>query len=570
MVGLILPAAVARTGPNVSAVGTWWVEPSSLTAHVESRWSGSSLSFIEWTVPAGMSVRDVTVRDLRSWAQHGSRVQVWLERPSDEIAVVWRAWQPRGDAATVPIEIPAVAYPQAGSTSFTTRVRSTNGGTVVPSFKGPAPEILSSAAPGEISWKSPDSVPVEITLLPPPKNVPVRIRTSIRQVGDRCQSTTTIDLGALPRNRPQLLSVIVADSAKNDVQISAPPSATTAEVAARSEERRWDIGLPSGDGDRRLVTVTMTSESIAREVWRLPSTRVRFGPRHEAVADHRIVLESAGLALAVSRNLDQVGPSEWRTTGTDWTAEIGARDREHRAAARAQVIAAYSGDIWFYRGRFTISPGAVQLHPSAGSSIHRVEMDGTALTPPSDVVELPDSGREHSVVLEWSSRDFISSLPRIVGANGEIGFSSEWEIRVPAGLAIVGVGAHVLEESPSHVNSSDDIPEIFRRGTPRRFRVGEGRELQIQVTPARHSPSRVPLVAALFVLVAIGVLLLLRSRRTSPEQAAAMGVLAVLAMGPSALGFLLIPAVVAIWRGAKVVVRWAGGGGHPEPTWGIS
>jgi hypothetical protein len=71
----------------------------------------------------------------------------------------------------------------------------------------------------------------------------------------------------------------------------------------------------------------------------------------------------------------------------------------------------------------------------------------------------------------------------------------------------------------------------------------------------------------LFVLVA--VLAVFRPRGSMPEQAALLGILAAIALGPAAAAFLLVPAGVIAWRIANSFLRVARPRNH-EPAWATS
>jgi hypothetical protein len=439
---------------------------------------------------------------------------------------------------------------------------------VVDGKNSPA-DPIPTLAPGELAWRTSNPQSVPITLLPPAQWA-LPVRTDVRTIGGQFQSTSTIELKKLPAHRPHLLSLIVPDPRDDEIHVSATPGIAPVEIETNGSDRRWDIYIPTAAAEPAL-SITTTSGPSARDSWRLPHVALRAGPRHQATLAQRIVFESAEVTLAASSNIERVGPSEWRTTGAEWLAEAARTSdvtRDARAKITAHITAARAGGRWVYRGQFHISPnrsGPLWIQSPHGTTLHAIEVDGVVL--PVDAQLSDIAGR--TVVLRWSSALPMWSPPQLVGPSGAIGLGeSEWLIRVPSGLRIAETGSDAVELTGVENATPDDLDSLSH-GSPRHFRVGEGKSLKVEFASTSQPAIRWPLVVALSLFVLVAILAVFRPRGTAPEQAALVGVLAAIALGPAAAAILLVPAGVIAWRIANSLRRAVRPRKH-EPAWATS
>jgi len=89
----------------------------------------------EFDVPNGLQLHDVWATDLAGWSRSGSRVQVWLNRPMNEVIVRWAGQLPNPTPADGLLELPLPRWPSAVAKlaePLAIRVRSAAGWVILP------------------------------------------------------------------------------------------------------------------------------------------------------------------------------------------------------------------------------------------------------------------------------------------------------------------------------------------------------------------------------------------------------------------------------------------------------
>ena len=71
--------------------------------------------------------------------------------------------------------------------------------------------------------------------------------------------------------------------------------------------------------------------------------------------------------------------------------------------------------------------------------------------------------------------------------------------------------------------------------------------------PTGPDEARWPLAVALILWLGVAALSLLWPQVTAPEQAAGLGALAALTLGPAGAVLWLVPAGVVVWRSARLI-----------------
>ena len=162
-----LTMTVRAATPAQSATESinWWLQPGRLIGISETRWTGTNLSLLEWTLPTDVVAVELSARDLLCWSQRDGRIQAWFERPVTDPTVNWRAYRlvARGGR----IDVPVAGHPSATSDDVTSRVRALDGWTVEPDAGGPKYEWLPPQSPTELGWRSAGGRSVGIRAIPP-------------------------------------------------------------------------------------------------------------------------------------------------------------------------------------------------------------------------------------------------------------------------------------------------------------------------------------------------------------------------------------------------------------------
>lgn len=101
------------------------------TADGAFRVTGREVGAFEFDLPPAVELRDVRAADLKGWSRSGSRVQVWLARPTADLTVRWAGQFAAGDGR---VELPLPQPSAAGgwASPLTVRVRPAAGWVVRP------------------------------------------------------------------------------------------------------------------------------------------------------------------------------------------------------------------------------------------------------------------------------------------------------------------------------------------------------------------------------------------------------------------------------------------------------
>lgn len=307
---------------------TWWAGPGRILGIGETRWTGSGLCMLEWTLPPSVAVTDVGARNLAAWSQTGGQVQAWFDRPVTDPVVAWRAVRslPDGPAR---IRVPVAGHPSAPADRVTTRVRPLDGWVL----DGKVADTLSPTAPGEIAWQSAGERSVDLRVLAPAAAIRLPVSTICHDDGSTVRQETDIDLSNLPPDRGHRVSMLVRTGDAKAVRVRVPAPVTLAEGRPEAGYRRWDLFVPPGSTPIITVSVAGPMPSALSQV------RVRLAPHTEATLDHRFRLDPDHLALKDAFGLKPSGPGQWQADGPVWRGDVtrapafvaggGSKERQH-------------------------------------------------------------------------------------------------------------------------------------------------------------------------------------------------------------------------------------------------
>jgi hypothetical protein len=546
-----------EAAPSATETVGWWVQDGRLVGAGESRWVGGNLSLLEWTFPPDVQVTDLTARMPVRWSQAGGRVQAWFDRPVTDPVVTWRAVRP-GEGPVVAVPVPG--HPAARTDRIVVRVRGLGGRVLT--FADPPSEVqgLPPEVPGELAWQATEGRSVRVRVLPPVAAARLRARTSCTVEGGRIRTDSKIELSGLPPERGHLLTVTVAPGEGTDVQLAARPPVTAADAGAEGARRRWMVFVPPGAAGMAAVSVTTTTNGSAV----IPSLRVRLGPAADADVDHFVHLDRR-LILSDRRGLERIGPGEWRLSDSGLRPRLSVADRVagpgDPAVERAEVTAAPAGEKWLYRGRYLVAAGeADRLRVVAPPMCRWLEaaQSGVLLPVGNGPLHLPPSAGPRVLTLLWES-DRPAWEPAGVRSEADpLAFTGvEWTVVVPPGFRPEGdfrdtAGPAAPVEFKDHWTEDR---EVFANGAPYRLRAPDGRVLDLQLVAATEPRPGWRLAAAVGLWLVVAGLAALRPHRTRPEQAAGLGALAAVALGPAAVAFWLVP-VYAAGRRLRQFARW--------------
>lgn len=89
--------------PSSSVTGhqelTWFLSDRRSEVRGVATWKSpnANLTFVEWELPVGVQLSEVRGNEVRAWSRSGTRVQVWLQKPCEEVKLNWTGSVPRPD-----------------------------------------------------------------------------------------------------------------------------------------------------------------------------------------------------------------------------------------------------------------------------------------------------------------------------------------------------------------------------------------------------------------------------------------------------------------------------------------
>jgi hypothetical protein len=549
------PIRLVTSASTVTETATWCVEPTRLTGIAETRWSGSAISVLEWTLPATFTVNEVSGRNIVAWSQSGGRVQAWLDRPVSDATVSWRASRPRapGDGRTA--SIPAVRYSSVNTANLVRRVRSLNGWVLAPSRDGLPKEPLAPQSPGELGWRCSADSEVELLLLPPKRESALDMRTVVDQHGDRVHSAHAIDLRTLDAARPHVLSVFVTTSRDDDVQLTAAPGFFVRDDGnKRSTVRRWDIGIPLGRPAEGSIAVEVHSSPGAIGSWRLPRVDVRFGGDQEPILSETVAVETDAITLCDTIGLDRVGTSQWRVVRRPRQATVarsaGLRHGELVRVTGAQISAGRVGRIWEFRCDCTLTysgPTVLTAGAPIDGRLRTFELDDMAVGTTDEKtgnVYLPSESGSHSLRLQWSASELTGGMPELRVGTALVSLGDvDFVVYAPPSLGIETTGTGIRESTDLRPPANMPTDRPFH-GSPNCYRIAAGQSLDVHVVPEKPQL----LTWQHLLLAGLWLVTLSLAMIGAPETVGCIAVFTAIVIGPPAAAILLIPVGIVGWR----------------------
>jgi hypothetical protein len=315
---------------------------------------------VRLTLPAGLSVAEfdlpdvlldeVRAPDLATWVRSGSRVQLWLKKPTRELTVRWsgRLTGPAAKGEKTGIGLP-VPRPPAGPGTTALRVRPVEGWLALPE---PAPGVRwqpAGPAPTAELVAEVEAETARVALVPPAVPGAVSISESAETAGAGLRYTATLTVPPIA-GRPQHFAVTLAGiPARAEAELRGPQGVGISSTGAGPDGPRWSIVVPATVAGPLVFTAT-----ARLSFGRLPEPQVTFGGAPVGRSDHNTLLLGPGLTLTD-------GPPGWRPATTEEAAGLQKAGREPPVG----------GSVWVSRdpaGQWTVTatpPGGTPSAPPA-------------------------------------------------------------------------------------------------------------------------------------------------------------------------------------------------------------
>jgi hypothetical protein len=589
------PPAPVRCRQDV----TWQVGPRQAGLRATATVTGLDnvpLSFVEWEVPGGLALAEVSGPNVRSWTASGSRLLVWLQKPVNETTVQLSGWLPRPREGGR-FDLPLV---RVEGRSLATTLRVAGDGLILK--PGALSNLTFHPDPSGTSrdWNyssDQDNYGGSFATVSAAPRAELRLLTFAEIRDQRLTFVTTLD-AQVSRGELRHLVISVRNWEGKDLRLDAPLADSLHEQHPRPGDTVWFLELRPGAKEHYQLTVTGSAPLGSLAELLLPDVRVETTDpgsipveRWVAVAGSDLAAEDAsGLAARAdgpalltrwpreAERLRRAGGQVWEVKADDWRLRL--RPRAPKAPAPVQVLgtehaaAVADGQRWVYQSTFRLSHEAgaeLNLALPKGIEVLALTLNGERVPPllaEPDHLWLPlRQGRGSCVLcLTWAPRAGKSETgmdlvplegPRLSGiANGPV----VWTVHVPDGYDVKSPprGERVetanlerLRTTSAGTSFTVDLAP-FPRGRSYSWQSVDGDALYL----VSHSTqeSRQALAWSMLLLMLLLALWALAHffRATWPEQLALLGCLAALLLSPV---FLLLPAGAIGYR-LFGIVRW--------------
>ncbi|MCE9531704.1 MAG: hypothetical protein K8T89_11365 [Planctomycetes bacterium] len=440
---------LARPASRAHQELVWKIGPQVVEVRGSAHWVAASepLTFVEWEVPASVSVRDVRGVGLQSWSRAGNRVQVWLNEPQADVALIWHGSMQRGGPAaeTSILDLPPIRLEGAATTTTMQRLRAPEGWSLSaenPAALGEAiPPLADREMAGQLA-KAP--VALRLQLRGPQPTGQFRIFSSVEVIDQQLQMKALIE-PSIRRDRPHSFIVSVKNAQDWEVTLQAPPVAKTRVLPTGIAEREWRIEVPSRESDGLTCQLDMRRVLTARQEITLPEINIRHGEQ-EGNTEERLVLIGPELRErlligylreAKESPITQPEPRErlrerggilWRKMGGESSARLIVSPTPIGRAPTVKLVladleAAQLGDRGIERASFDLiqeNGATLACKLPRGARLEGAALDGIEFTPSmsgdSFAIPLPGEGDARLLQLVWTTREPRWESPHLENA----------------------------------------------------------------------------------------------------------------------------------------------------------
>lgn len=242
----------------------------------------------EFDLPAGVQLHSLRGPDLQAWGRIGSRVQVWLKKPTREVTVRWT-----GSVAEPLAELPFARL--VGIGPATMKVRAADGWMIVPQQTRGLKPLSPARAVEELGFEADATAPPpRFAFLPPVVPSSVTITETVERAADGLRYRALIRVPLAP-DRPHHFTL----------QLPGLPADAEAEIVGPPGTRigpTWEVIAPPS-AEPLLLTVAVRLPMGSP----LPRPEVAFGG--PPVAAMRTLTLGAGLTPTEPRTIVEAPPA---------------------------------------------------------------------------------------------------------------------------------------------------------------------------------------------------------------------------------------------------------------------
>jgi len=432
----------------------WGLGPRQADVRGSAAWTsaGEPLTFVEWEVPASITIYDVRGIHLHSWLRSANRVIAWLREPAPETTVIWHGGLPRGNptAETIQIDLPPIRLEGAAVSVTTLRLRVPDGWIATPENSTGWGEPVPALQDGEraLEWKKPLApLPLRVLLRGPQPGATFHVLRTAEVAGLNLNASIFIDT-SLRRDRPHAFRLRVRNATGWQPSVFTPADCLARALAAPAGILEWRIDVPPRENEDLPIEIRFQRPLANTGEFLLPVLEIDQGETPPTV-ETRLWLVGPeirervvnGLQRDEERNdaawpvqgeqLKIRGGSRWRVTSGDNLMRIVAAPLPlgTTPAVRirlANAEAARAGDRWIYRASIDLTheaDAALSATLPAGLRWEAASLDGNDLSINLTgvlAIPLPRTSGIRLLQLAWTSRDPRWELPRLESAGRSI------------------------------------------------------------------------------------------------------------------------------------------------------
>lgn len=487
-----------------------------------------TLAVVEWDVPKGVTVAEVSGDDVRDWAQTGARLQVWLRRPLTTCAMQLTGWKTLEGVS--PARGKGSPGPAKAAPTFTLLpLRLVAHPHVANLVRVTADSTLSLEVAGlKHLWPLPNTRPVRGVFEYGTNQSDYQGTFRVHAGGAACEVAALTFAEVVDANlvfhavldcqvrQGELRTLTVRlRNWEGEVRLEAAGAEQRVQPGRERATRTWVLTLPPGVTDRFRCRIQGSMPLKPGNDVLMPDVSAAGPVRQErwvAVAGRELraedphglqpVLKPARTLTAWPAEAERVRRtgSAWRVQAPDWHMHLvasatGANPAPVQVVLAEQAAAVVDGQHWAHQATYWLYHEAgtdLTLSLPDGARVLEVVLDHTALTPlqpEPNRLWLPLSGPvgAHRLRLKWTYDGRGESLdqPRMEGVKLE-GLGNcpvLWTIHVPAGYTF-RVSAAQAEPSGAAMQDLHRAEAQYQLSTllAERLRQNGGEALRAQLS----------------------------------------------------------------------------------------
>ncbi|MCZ2344440.1 MAG: hypothetical protein LC104_21990 [Bacteroidales bacterium] len=313
----ILPVMRPQAAPISGSTEIHWDIGSVIRAKglVKTSFTAGTRGWVEFELPAAVTITEVRAADMMGWGRTGNRVQVWFQKPTANATVHWsgQLQKPRfqmGHPVPVPLTLPLPRVGMLGrDATVSLKITTSNGWTVE---AGDTDQLVPQPAPmdgtGEYFLVTKPGPSVPFLAYPPQAVGGAHIVDVMNLASSSVVYQSTIDIPVRP-GRPQTVVVgITGHVPEAKAELRGHAGTILSILRAQPGDQAWTVRTERHATSS--VRLTLTLRQSAQLEPRIPLVTIWLGDDPYPIANRLLVVEGQSLIVFPSR-------LKWDTTDAE-------------------------------------------------------------------------------------------------------------------------------------------------------------------------------------------------------------------------------------------------------------